>query len=192
MNIIGRGAEAVTYLEDSLLVKKRESKLYRLKVLDDKIIKSRTKAEVKLLNKLRGFAPKVVSHDKNTIKMEYLKGPLLRDVLDKEPSLAKKLALTVSKMHDLDVVHGDLTTSNIVVSEDQETKLIDFGLGKVSKRYEDKAVDLHVFKESLVSKHHKVFNQAWNFFLQNYKAEDYKKILERLDIVESRGRNKKK
>ncbi len=193
MKIIGRGAEAITYVnEQGFLVKKRESKKYRLKILDDKIIKTRTKKEVKLLKKLEKHTPKVITSNETEIVMEYLSGVLLKEIIDKEPELCKEVGKIISYMHDTNIVHGDLTTSNIIKKNNDELKLIDLGLGKVSKRYEDKAVDLHLFKESLISKHHKIFNKAWTFFIENYNPEEKDKIITRLNEVELRGRNKKK
>jgi TP53 regulating kinase-like protein len=61
-------------------------------------------------------------------------------------------------MHDIDVVHGDLTTSNIMVRGDaingySEVILIDFGLGQMQSVIEDKAVDLYVLERAFISTH---------------------------------------
>ena len=68
---------------------------------------------------------------------------------------------------------------------------IDFGLSFFSKKIEDKAVDIHVFEEALESTHYLYAEQFFEAFLKGYKnCEDYEKVLERMDVVRSRGRNK--
>ena len=71
---------------------------------------------------------------------------------------------------------------------------IDFGLGFFSKRLEDKAVDLHLFRQALESKHHKVWEKCFDAFIKEYEkhAEEGDKTLIRLKEVEGRGRNKNK
>ena len=49
--ILQQGAEAVILLENNLITKDRIKKSYRIKELDEKIRKQRTKAEKKLLEK---------------------------------------------------------------------------------------------------------------------------------------------
>jgi tRNA A-37 threonylcarbamoyl transferase component Bud32 len=63
--------------------------------------------------------------------------------------------------------------------------LIDFGLGKVSARIEDKAVDIHLLKECFKSKHHIHWKTYWKVFKKNYALED---SFNQLDKVEARTR----
>lgn len=62
-------------------------------------------------------------------------------------------------MHDCDVVHGDLTTSNIMVRRVNESDqynsvvFVDFGLGAMKATPEDKAVDLYVLERAFISTH---------------------------------------
>ncbi|MFT4311180.1 MAG: KEOPS complex kinase/ATPase Bud32 [Candidatus Woesearchaeota archaeon] len=190
MKVIYRGAEAILYKEsDDVLVKERIPKKYRLKELDSKLIISRTKKEAKILKKL-DFAPKIIETDnKSIIKMEFLKGDVLKKVI--ELKHAALVAKKVSLMHDLDVVHGDLTTSNMFLVESQEIKIIDFGLSYISKKVEDKAVDLHLLKQALISKHYDISVIFWDKFIKEYNPKDKKEILQRLKKVEMRGKNKK-
>ena len=71
---------------------------------------------------------------------------------------------------------------------------IDFGLSFFSEKAEDKAVDLHVLKEALESKHYETGGKAFKLVLDSYskEAKNSKDILERLDIVEKRGRYRAK
>ena len=93
-----------------------------------------------------------------TIIMEYVDG-----VLAKEYDLSK-IAGTVGKqvaeMHNHDFIHNDLTTSNILV-RDGIPYFIDFGLSFFSKRIEDRAMDLVVFKKILLASHADVFEKIW-------------------------------
>jgi TP53 regulating kinase and related kinases len=59
----------------------------------------------------------------------------------------------VRRMHDEDVVHGDLTTSNVIVQAGGGggVVLIDFGLSVASAGEEDKAVDLYVLERAVVA-----------------------------------------
>ena len=123
--------------------------------------------------------------------MEYVNGNKLRDVFDLKH--AKKIGEYVAKMHNDGIVHGDLTTSNMIESKD-EIYFIDFGLSFFSEKFEDKAVDLHLLKEALESKHYKIADKSFKEIISNYKkhAKDSKEIIERLKQVEARGRNKHK
>lgn len=70
---------------------------------------------------------------------------------------------------------------------------IDFGLGFISQKIEDKAVDLHLLKQALEAKHFKNFNPLWKAIEKSYsKSSEGKKVLERLKAVEKRGRHKDK
>ena len=129
--------------------------------------------------------------------MEYIKGDLLKDRLDdynKEKMLkvCKEIGEEVAGLHDKNIIHGDLTTSNMILKDDK-VYFIDFGLGFFSAKEEDKAVDIRLFKQALESKHYKHFDICFNAFLQGYKkSENSKQVLARLDKVELRGRYKRK
>jgi len=71
---------------------------------------------------------------------------------------------------------------------------IDFGLSFHSERIEDKAVDLHLLKEALESRHWRVWKECFAAAARAYekKAKDGKLILKRLEEIETRGRYKKK
>lgn len=90
--------------------------------------------------------------------MERILGRILKDIIiegkaDKD-ALADSIGVALAKMHDVDVVHGDLTTSNLMLRDDnQSLVIIDFGLSYVSKLPEDKAVDLYVLERAFSSTH---------------------------------------
>ena len=67
------------------------------------------------------------------------------------------IASTLATLHDGGLVHGDLTTSNMLLRQNEDGKrdlvLIDFGLSFNSTLAEDKAVDLYVLERALLSLH---------------------------------------
>ncbi len=194
--IIGSGAEAVIYKSKDKVVKHRLKKSYRHEVIDKNLRKRRTRREAKVLERLHdlGVGPKLItSCDKEMkIDMQYLSGDKLRDVLHKNhKKWAEEIGKKIAKMHKHDIIHGDLTTSNMIAEE--ELKLIDFGLSFFSTKHEDKAVDLHLLKRALESKHHEISEEVFELIIEEYKKElkeEAKEIINRLKKVESRGRNK--
>jgi Kae1-associated kinase Bud32 len=192
MNEIARGAEAVIFEDKGVIIKHRLKKNYRLPELDSELRSQRTKREANLLRKIKVPHPKLVECDeKEKIVMEKIDGPKLRDVLDDHPILARRAGELAAEMHNQGVMHGDLTTSNIILDKKGELVLIDFGLSFQSHQVEDKAVDIHLFKQALNSKHHRVYEKALHYFLEGYrKANQYDEIMERLKKVEQRGRYK--
>lgn len=127
--------------------------------------------------------------------MPFIKGKKLSENLDnfpitKQKEIMKQVGESIAKIHDADIIHGDLTTSNMILSNER-VFFIDFGLGYISKKIEDKAVDLHLLKHALEAKHFKNWKILFEKFLEGYKkGKESKKILERLTAVEKRGRYK--
>ncbi len=194
--IIGNGAEAIITLNDNLVTKTRLKKSYRIKELDDKITKLRTRAEAKLIERVSSVVnvPKVISSSEKdkTIVMSYVKGKKISDVLDLSKNslfIVKSIGESVSKIHDNNIIHGDLTTSNMILDKDNNVFFVDFGLSFYSEKFEDKAVDIHLFKEALSAKHYQNFSSLWDSFLSGYKSSvNYSKVLSQLKSVELRGR----
>jgi len=197
MKIIKQGAEALIYKENNYLIKERIKKSYRIDDIDNRLRKSRTRSEFKLLQKTRN-SPKVFDFDdkKMKIKMEFIDGKLIKDILDnlrmeKRNLLLREIGGKIAKMHDRDIIHGDLTTSNMILKD--RVYFIDFGLGFISNKIEDKAVDLHLLKQALESKHYRHFEESFREVLEGYKlSRDWKEVLRRLEKVEKRGRYKNK
>ena len=214
--IIAQGAEAIISLNKNTILKNRIKKSYRLKELDEKLRKVRTRKEIKLLEKASNLipVPKIISSNSTEIQLEYIKGKKLSQYLDKlknKLQIAKLIGQNLAKLHDNNIIHGDLTTSNMIYVDNNKSLnkshdnhirdnnfpyprlyFIDFGLGFESKRLEDKATDLHVLKEALEAKHYKYANQLWKAILNSYKSTSInsKETLKQLDKVESRGRYK--
>ena len=188
-----RGAEAKVILKEESAVKKRERKKYRHSELDEKLRSSRTSEEVKNTRRARKYGantPEISESDKDTLEMERIEGEPVKKVIEKDSGIAEKIGENIGKMHSADVIHGDLTTSNLIWTG-EEAYIIDFGLSTVSERAEDKAVDIHLFKQVLESSYPEVAVEAWEKFLGGYKNySESEKILEQLEDVESRGRYK--
>ena len=101
------------------------------------------------------------------ITFEFITGPSVKEFIvmtsdsDKLKAVARAVGYAVGKMHDIDVVHGDLTTSNLMIREspsdgdewNPQVLVIDFGLGMTRPVIEDKAVDLYVLERAFLSTH---------------------------------------
>jgi N6-L-threonylcarbamoyladenine synthase/protein kinase Bud32 len=127
------------------------------------------------------------------ITMEFIDGKKLSESLDsmkEKLEVSKQIGINLAKLHDNEIIHGDLTTSNMIL-KDSILYFIDFGLGFTSKRVEDKAVDLHLIKEALEAKHFNIAKQCFEKILEGYKmSKYYEEVIQRLKKVESRGRYK--
>jgi len=198
MKKIAQGAEAKLYLTDSKIIKDRFEKDYRIKEIDKKLRKSRTKSEAKIFGKLADInfpSPKLINTDKKQkITMEYIKGPKVRDILEEKDykKLSTEIGKKIAILHNNNIIHGDLTTSNMILSK--EIYFIDFGLSYFSHKIEDRAVDLHLLKQALESKHYKIWEKCFKAAIKAYKKESKqaKEVLTRLETVEKRGRYKGK
>ena len=196
--IIGQGAEAILYKEENTVLKDRICKDYRQKDLDNSLRKSRTRREAKVLTKLKDIGvpgPELLNmDDKNMqISMSFIEGDKVRDILHKNHiELSKEIGRKVAKLHANDIIHADLTTSNLIL--DKEIHFIDFGLSFFSAKEEDKAVDLHLLDRALESKHHTIYEDCIKAVCEGYKEAypDAEKVLNRLKKVQLRGRNKQK
>lgn len=196
-NIIGRGAEAILIHEDGKLVKRRTKKSYRIDILDQKLRKQRTRKESKLLEKASKIIPvpkiKKILEKETEIDMEFLDGKNLSEHLDSLPNaedVCKEIGKNIALLHDAGIIHGDLTTSNMIL-KDNKVFFIDFGLGFESNKIEDKAVDLHLIKQALEAKHFNHYEKFFKAILEGYKtSKHHEETINRLKTVEKRGRYK--
>lgn len=197
MELIAQGAEAVIRKKGSIIIKERIVKSYRHSIIDSGLRKHRTKKEAKILEDLNGIinVPKLIKLDLENfiIEMEFISGDKLADVLETLDleHISIEMGRQISQMHNRDIIHGDLTTSNMIFHDDT-VYFIDFGLSFNSNKLEDKAVDLHLLKCALESKHYKIFEKFFDLVIEVYSenVKDSKQILERLEKVEKRGRHK--
>jgi TP53 regulating kinase-like protein len=211
------------------VAKERFTKSYRHAILDERLTKHRCRAEARILEKClkKGHmdVPKVYQIQGPVLYLEFIDGMTVRDYLlslhtdnkdnEKEyaEGMARHIGTTVGKLHSLGVVHGDLTTSNMMIREAnldishtpgdghmiRDLTLIDFGLGKNTTSAEEQAVDLYVLERALLSTHPTLPDTFWDVVMQAYeqaasaKAENKKgcqATLTRLELVRQRGRKR--
>ena len=246
--IIAQAAEAIIIRKGDSVIKRRIKKGYRIPELDEKLRKLRTRSEAKLLEKSSKLikVPRVIKVDEKTkeIEMQFIEGKKLSESLDNlnnKLEIMEQVGEETAKLHDNDIIHSDLTTSNMILVEKAsqlknkkvpikqhkkdltvnstsinssgigereepikeskiqksepssrgEVYLIDFGLGFISKRIEDKAVDLHLLKQALEAKHWQDWEKLFESFLKGYNPKDKTQILKQLEKVEARGRYRK-
>ena len=194
--IIARGAEAILYVQNGMLIKERISKGYRISEIDFMKRKYPTRTEYRLLVRAKKAGVNVpevyfVDDAEMKVEMEYIKGDLLKDVLDKDFKICFKIGEIVALLHNNNIIHGDLTTSNMIL-KDEKIYFIDFGLGFFSMKDEDKSVDLKLLRQALESKHYKIFKKAFENVIKGYLSRGSGKVVERLSVVEKRGRYKRK
>ena len=176
--IISRGAEAVIYRDGEDVIKERLSKGYRLPEIDKRIIKRRTKSETKILRKASEIVnaplPKE-SKKENEIIIPFIEGDKLSESLNSYPEkkqceVMELLGKEVGKLHEKGIIHGDLTTSNMIL-KDETLYIIDFGLGSFNGKYEQKGVDVHLLKQALEAKHFQNHEKLFSHFKKGFGGE---------------------
>ncbi len=201
MKLLKKGAEGDLYLtkwnNQKAILKARKKKNYRNSSLDDRIRKQRTIRESQLLSEVKDIGictPLIYQVDRKncSILMQHIEGTLVRDLSDsKLIKICKNIGNLVGILHKNGIMHGDLTTSNFLVCNGR-IFVIDFGLANKTRKPDDHAVDLRLFKEILNSAHAKVMKNAWSNFLQGYKKSVgtayFSKVTKLVSVIESRGR----
>lgn len=184
-----RGAEAIVSFSCGEARKFRPPKRYRHPGLDRRLITERTRAEARLISEARknGVRTPVIHEiETDTIVMEDIPGVRLRDSLS--PELLHEAGRMTGKLHSGQMIHGDLTTSNFLVSN-HKLWLIDFGLSTVSGELEPRGVDIHVLFQVLESTapDAEILKKA---FITGYKEmlPEAEEVLVREHEIELRGR----
>ncbi len=196
MKEIALGAEARISEKDGILVKERIEKSYRLKEIDEKLRKRRTKLESTLLRDARRIGinvPRVIETSGYSIQLEKIDGVLVKDCIDQNniSSIGEIIGKQIAILHEYGIVHGDLTTSNMIF-QDGRIFFIDFGLGFYSDRTEDKATDLYLLYNAIEATHWMFFKDLWKTILESYKThfKGSDKVIKTLHQIERRGRYK--
>lgn len=219
-----QGAEARLYrglyLGRPTLMKERFEKKYRHADLDQRLTRDRIRNEARamLRAKAAGVATPalyLVDLERRSIFMEYIEGACTaKEYIDEHISekenaeesintLAESLGTLVARLHLKNIIHGDLTTSNILLKTVDDTSssndlsrfvIIDFGLARVESTAEDKAVDLYVLERSLLSAHSEVpnlFDKVLDNYAQQYADKGQRReILTKYKEVRARGRKR--
>ncbi|MFX1376919.1 MAG: KEOPS complex kinase/ATPase Bud32 [Promethearchaeota archaeon] len=207
--LIHKGAEASLFIgrwfEKKVIFKHRIPKRYRLEELDKKIRMERTLNEGKALIRVKDYGinvPQVYEIDTQnaTIIMRYIEGEKLKNIVEnldkvKLEKYFKNIGIIVANLHKNGHIHGDITTSNLIVTKEENIFLIDFGLHEYSDTIEDKSVDLHLFKRVLISSHGNNYKFCFNAFLEGYRSKyekdnlnEYKSIIKNVKAIKTRGR----
>ena len=210
------GAEARLTVNGNVLTKQRIKKGYRLSQIDEPLRSQRTVREANLMQRAKRAkvsVPNILKMDKKEclIEMDLIKGKRIDSCLTAEN--AEKTGKSVGRLHEAGIIHGDLTTSNILVQGHRGTVeperrsaplrtrapppriyFIDFGLGEVSDSVEKKGVDIRVFKESINATKPDQLAVLMKSFWKGYKSEnkEAEKVINRLEDIEKRGRYKKR
>lgn len=201
--IIYRGAEAEIclscYLEEKVVQKRRIPKSYRIKEIDSFLISFRTKEEAKLISEARSYGVSVpiiydVDLEKGVITMQYLEGKRIKDILNDLDETERKricnmMGKSIAKLHNNDIIHGDITTSNMILLDDR-IHFIDFGLGGKNGEIETKGVDLHVLMEAFESTHSQ-HPDCFDYVLEGYKKEfngNAGTVIKKIEDIVKRGR----
>jgi len=208
-NLIHKGAEASLYLGKwfgkKVIFKHRIPKKYRLEEIDNKIRIERTLNEGRALIRVKNYGlnvPQVYEIDPQnaTIIMRYIEGEKLKNLIEildipKKEKIFKDIGSMVATLHKNGHIHGDITTSNLIVTKEENIFLIDFGLHEYSDTIEDKSVDLHLFKRVLISSHGSNYEFCFKAFLEGYQTEyeklnlnECKSIIKNVNTIETRGR----
>lgn len=201
--VLGVGAEALL-VEGELsglrvVVKYRVPKDYRDPRLDAQLRRQRTSLEARLLCKAAEAGVRVpdviyVDAEEGVLVLSYIQGVRIKEIIEKTSdhisSYVRELGSMVGKLHEHGIIHGDLTTSNAVLSGGN-VYLIDFGLGFFSKRVEDAGVDLHLFKRALESTHPSLVSVLYAEFVRGYKEarrEGAEEVVRKAEEIRLRGR----
>ncbi|XP_045688974.1 EKC/KEOPS complex subunit TP53RK [Phyllostomus hastatus] len=214
LELVKQGAEARVFRGRfqgrAAVVKHRFPKGYRHPALEARLSRRRTVQEARALLRCRraGISAPVVffvDYASNCLFMEDIEGSVtvrdhIQSILETEKTperllgLARTIGQVLARMHDEDLIHGDLTTSNMLLRpppEQLDIVLIDFGLSFISALPEDKGVDLYVLEKAFLSTHPNT-ESVFEAFLKSYSASSKKAkpVLKKLDEVRLRGRKR--
>jgi TP53 regulating kinase and related kinases len=201
LKLVKKGAEADIYVTSwngkNSILKIRKKKDYRVNSLDTRIRTLRTIREAKMISESKSFGittPLVyfVDEKKCEIYLQFIQGKLVRDLpLKQIVKSCKEIGEIVGTLHKNGVMHGDLTTSNFILSR-RGLVILDFGLAQKTDAIDDYAIDLRLFKEVLNSAHAQIVDNAWTVFVQGYQNILGKiladKVINQVSVIEKRGR----
>ena len=204
-HLVKKGAEADIYLgrwfRRESVAKCRVKKKYRVPQLDLALRTSRTVQEAQLIHEAKKAGvptPALFFIDQKgaTIIMEFVKGEKIKDIIGKMPyeterRVFRRVGKEIAMLHRAGIIHGDLTTSNMILTRGEQVVFIDFGLGSRSEKVEDRGVDLHLLKRALQSTHHKRAEDCFQSVLEGYRqiANDTSlEVIKRAYEIERRGR----
>ena len=206
MVLIKKGAEASLYKKTwhnrKVIMKMRHPKQYRIAELDKNIRSQRTIHEPHIMHKAKEAGvptPTIFMVDVAgaNIIMEFVEGKQVKQVLDSFPKherlkICKHIGKMIGRLHKNGIIHGDLTTSNMILTPTSKIVFIDFGLSERSTELEPKGVDLHLMKRTLESTHYKIAKEGFKAVIEGYAEsvgqEQTKQVTKKILEIEKRGR----
>jgi TP53 regulating kinase-like protein len=129
--------------------------------------------------------------------MEYIDGKQIKQVLDSLSSedrrnLCYHIGGLIGRLHNHGIIHGDLTTSNMILTPDGRVVFVDFGLSELSVELEARGVDLHLMKRAFQSTHFRYAEESFEAVMEGYAEvmgeEVTESVLEKIQEIEGRGR----
>jgi TP53 regulating kinase-like protein len=204
--LLKKGAEASLYLADwhdrRVVLKQRLPKTYRPQPLDLTIRRYRTIHEPQLMHEAKRAGvstPTIfqVDVENATIVMEYVEGHQVKQLLDAlctedRKELCIRIGQEIAKLHRHGIIHGDLTTSNMILNSDGVLFFVDFGLGEKNEELEAQGVDLHLLKRALQSTHFTHADECFRSVLKGYTnvvgEPAAAEVLAKVGEIEKRGR----
>ncbi len=203
--LISKGAEADLWLEDDwngrrVIIKRRVKKRYRHPKLDEELRRYRTIHEAEIIHRARraGVSTPIiyqVDTEDKAIVMQHVEGVRVREALegldeDDRSRLFRLIGAQAGRLHGAGIIHGDLTTSNMIWNG-RQTFFIDFGLAELSKEAEKRGVDLHLLRRMLMSTHFHHVKELSDAFEEGYRSimgAEADEALRRMREIERRGR----
>lgn len=203
--VIARGAESVIMKTERwnrfFVLKWRQSKPYLFADIDAHLRKTRTSRECKMLSVARSLGVRTpavyaVNLDDYTILMDYIDGTQFKLLVNTLPEkqlkeICMKFGQSIALLHKGDVVHGDPTTSNLIIDSESRLWVVDFGLAEMNATVEMKGVDLHLIHRALETTHWDLQELMLKAALKGYSenmGDESKEILSRMEEIRERGR----
>ena len=199
---IAKGAEGSVYLSTYLgrdaVTKVRTPKGYRVPELDKKIRIQRIRSEARLIREARAAGIRTpIIYDIDTVEcsitMERVKGVTVKRYLDEHPEDAKRICrligTNIARLHNSKICHGDLTTSNMILTPAGELCIIDFSMGASLIGVEDMGVDLRLLERGFTSAHPDI-KDAYRYITEAYCQEKTgaQEVLDKVQEIKDRGR----
>jgi TP53 regulating kinase-like protein len=111
---------------------------------------------------------------------------------EKRLDLCRHIGELIGQLHSHGIIHGDLTTSNMILTPYEKVFFVDFGLGEYSAELEIRSVDLHLMKRAFQSTHFRFAEECFEAVMEGYAEivgkEIAKDVLEKIREIERRGR----
>ncbi|WP_027120842.1 serine/threonine-protein kinase [Mycoplasmopsis lipofaciens] len=157
VQLIGEGGFSQVYkIEKNNPNQHFSNEFYALKYVnfegrpDIEINKKRFKQEIEIYkkiksNKIPAYIDSYIDEKEQYLIMEYVEGKTLREIINQEGKVSSQTAVYIIKqiaeglmeLHNCKILHRDIKSANIILTNKKEVKIIDFGLalGEDSQRY---------------------------------------------------------